>query len=121
MMQLRATIFNFGPFRMDLSEGTLSRGGKVVPLAPKLFDTLALLVENAGRVVGKDEMMERLWQDTFVEESSLSQNIFQLRKVLNSGSWDRDYIETIPKRGYRFAARVLDVAERSIDLSNGSK
>ncbi len=108
MTQLRATILDFGPFRMDLSEGTLSRGGKVVPLAPKLFDTLALLVENAGRVVGKDEMMERLWHDTFVEESSLSQNIFQLRKVLKNDSSGQDYIETIPKRGYRFAAHVLD-------------
>lgn len=119
MTQLRATILDFGPFRIDLSEGTLSRGGKAVPLAPKLFETLALLVENAGRVVGKDEMMERLWQDTFVEESSLSQNIFQLRKVLNNGSSDQDYIETIPKRGYRFAQHVSGTG--SSFFSNGSR
>lgn len=116
---MRATILDFGPFRMDLSECTLSRGGKVVPLAPKLFETLALLVGNAGRVVSKDEMMERLWQDTFVEESSLSQNIFQLRKVLNNGSSEQGYIETIPKRGYRFAEHVLEAAHRSISI--GSK
>jgi DNA-binding winged helix-turn-helix (wHTH) protein/tetratricopeptide (TPR) repeat protein len=101
-------IFTFGPFRMDVNERLLSRGGKVVPLAPKLFDTLALLVENAGRVVEKNELMEQLWHDTFVEESSLSQNIFQLRKVLKNGRTEQEYIETIPKRGYRFAADVLN-------------
>jgi DNA-binding winged helix-turn-helix (wHTH) protein/tetratricopeptide (TPR) repeat protein len=106
-------IFAFGPFRLDLSDRLLSRGGKVVPLAPKLFETLALLVENAGHTVEKDEMLERLWQDTFVEESSLSQNIFQLRKVLENGASGQNYIETIPKRGYRFAADVYSEVENS--------
>lgn len=110
-------ILAFGPFRLDLSERLLSRSGKVVPLAPKLFDTLALLVENAGHVVEKDQMMEHLWNDTFVEESSLSQNIFQLRKILGNGSSEQNYIETLPKRGYRFAADVYDAADNS---GNGS-
>ena len=100
--------FDFGPFRLDLSERLLLRNGKVVPLAPKVFETLAILVENGGHILEKDEMMKRLWPDNFVEESSLSQNIFQLRKVLKGGSPDQQYIETIPKRGYRFSADVRE-------------
>src|SRR4030095_7466907 len=101
-------ILNFGPFQMDVTDGVLLRGHKPVPIAPKLFETLLILVENAGHVVEKDELMSRLWKDTYVEESSLSQNIFQLRKLLTNGGPDIVYIETIPKRGYRFA---MDVAE----------
>lgn len=102
--------FIFGPFCLDLTERVLSRGGRTVPLAPKIVDTLILLVENAGRVVGKYEMIERLWGDTFVEESSLSQNIFLLRKALGDGSRGREFIETLPKRGYRFATEPGRVA-----------
>ncbi len=101
----------FGPFELDLTDRLLTRGGKPVRIAPKLFDTLALLVENAGHVVEKSDMMERLWQNTFVEESSLSQNIFQLRKALENGACGRQYIETIPKRGYRFVAGVSEVTD----------
>src|ERR1043166_8648860 len=93
--------FEFGPFRLDLSERLLVQDGKDVPLAPKLFETLIILVENRGHIIDKDDLMRRLWPDTFVEESSLAQNIFQLRKVLKDGESDRRYIETIAKRGYR--------------------
>ena len=106
----------FGPFELDLTERLLTRDGKPVQIAPKLFDTLALLVENAGHVVEKNEMMERLWQNTFVEESSLSQNIFQLRKALENGASGTQYIETIPKRGYRFVAGVIQVTD---EVTNG--
>lgn len=102
----RHHIVTFGPFEMDLTERLLTRDTKPVAIAPKLFDTLALLVQNAGHVVEKDELMSRLWTGTFVEESSLSQNIFQLRKLLMNGGSPIDYIETISKRGYRFAACV---------------
>jgi len=101
-------ILKFGPFQMDVTDGVLLRGQKPVPIAPKLFETLLALVENAGHVVDKDELMSRLWKDTYVEESSLSQNIFQLRKLLTNGGPDVVYIETIPKRGYRFAMDVAD-------------
>ena len=107
-------MITFGPFELDLTERLLTRGGKPVQIAPKLFDTLALLVENAGHVVEKSDMMERLWQDTFVEESSLSQNIFQLRKALENGACGRRYIETIPKRGYRFVADVSEVTDGDV-------
>lgn len=102
--------FEFGPFRLDLSERFLVRDGKAVPLAPKLFETLAILVENSGHILEKDDLMKRLWPDSFVEESSLAQNIFQLRKVLKDGESTRRYIETVPKRGYRFSADVIEIS-----------
>ena len=86
-----------------------------MPLAPKVFDTLAILVENSGHILEKDELMKRLWPDSFVEESSLSQNIFQLRKALEGGTSGRQYIETIPKRGYRFAVGVREIGESDAD------
>ena len=101
--------FEFGPFRLDLSERLLVRDGKAVPLAPKLFDTIAILVENSGHILEKDDLMKRLWPDTFVEESSLAQNIFQLRKILKERRSGRRYIETVPKRGYRFSADVREI------------
>jgi TolB-like protein/Tfp pilus assembly protein PilF len=100
--------FEFGPFRLDLSERLLLRDGKDVPLAPKLFETLTILVENSGHLMEKDELLRRIWPDTFVEESSLAQNIFQLRKVLKDVESNRGYIKTIPKRGYRFCAEVRE-------------
>jgi DNA-binding winged helix-turn-helix (wHTH) protein len=101
-------FFEFDSFRLDLSERLLMRDGKVVPLAPKLFETLAILVENSGHILEKDDLINRLWPDTFVEESSLAQNIFQLRKVLKDRESNGQYIETVPKRGYRFSADVKE-------------
>jgi TolB-like protein/Tfp pilus assembly protein PilF len=98
----------FGPFRLDLSERLLLRDGKAVPLAPKLFETLAILVENSGHLLEKDELIKKLWPDTFVDESSLAQNIFQLRKLLKNGGSTQSYIETVPKRGYRFCGEVRE-------------
>ncbi|MGE0131555.1 MAG: DPP IV N-terminal domain-containing protein [Blastocatellales bacterium] len=99
-------LYEFSPFLLDAGERLLMREGKVVPLPPKVFDTLLALVENSGRILGKDELMQLLWPDTFVEESNLTQNISQLRRALANGIADEQYIETIPKRGYRFAASV---------------
>jgi TolB-like protein len=89
----------------------LLRNGKAVPLAPKVFETLVILVESSGHTLEKDELMKRLWPDTFVEESSLAQNIFQLRKALKEGRSGRRYIETVPKRGYRFSADVRKIMQ----------
>ena len=82
------------------------RDGNPVSLGPKVLETLLLLVENAGHLVDKDELMKRVWPDAFVEEGNLNKNIFVLRKTL--GQWDGnlEYIETVPKRGYRFVAPV---------------
>src|SRR5215471_11079974 len=99
-------FYDFGPFRLDPDERLLSRESKPVPLAPKVIDTLLVLVENRGHLVDKDELIKRVWPDAFVEEGNLNKNIFVLRKTL--GQWDGglEYIETIPKRGYRFVAPV---------------
>jgi len=104
-------LYEFGPFQLDLKERLLMRDGSVVPLSPKVFETLLVLVQNSGRTLGKDELMQLIWPDTFVEESNLTQNISQIRRALGE---DCKYIETIPRRGYRF---VSQVQVRQRDLS----
>lgn len=108
-MNTAQSSFEFGPFRLDLSERLLMRNDKAVQLSPKVFETLAFLVENRGHILEKDELIKQLWPDTFVEESSLAQNIFQLRRALKEGGSSRKYIETVPKRGYRFSADVREI------------
>src|SRR5262249_41651095 len=100
-------LYEFGPYRVDPAERRLLRGDIPVPLTPKAFETLLVLVENAGRSLEKDELLRRVWPDTFVEEGSLTRNISVLRKVL--GDVDSQYIETIPKRGYRFVAPIKEL------------
>jgi DNA-binding winged helix-turn-helix (wHTH) protein len=95
--------YEFGPFRLDPAERKLLRGNETVALTPKAFDTLYLLVRNSGQLLEKDELIAMLWPDTFVEEGSLSDNIFLLRKA--SGE-DPAYIERVPWRGYRFVGAV---------------
>ena len=90
-------IYAFGPFTLDLSAGVLRRGEKILPLPPKAFEILTLLVRSHGGVVPKEQILRAVWPDTFVEEGSLSQNVFQLRKILGE-----QYIRTVPRRGYRF-------------------
>jgi Tol biopolymer transport system component/DNA-binding winged helix-turn-helix (wHTH) protein len=102
-------LYEFGKFRLDAEERTLLRDGEPVTLTPKVFDTLLALVESGGRVLTKDELMERLWPDSFVEEWSLSQNISLLRKALDDGASEQKYIETVPKRGYRFTGSVKEI------------
>ena len=98
--------YEFGEFRLDASQRVIFRSGRPVPLAPKVLETLLALVERGGTLVTKDELMARLWPDTFVEESNLTQNVFQLRKVLGEGQNGTNYIETVPRRGYRFVGEV---------------
>src|ERR1017187_9244940 len=102
-------FYAFGPFRLDSEKRVLVRDGTPVLLAPKAAEALLVLVENAGRLVDKDDLMKRVWPDAFVEEGNLNKNIFLLRKVL--GEWDGgcEYIETVAKRGYRFVALVNEV------------
>ena len=99
-------LYEFGPFRLDPSQRVLLRDGELIPLAPKAFDTLRTLVENQGRVVGKDELLKKVWPDVFVEEGSLTQNISILRRALGEGAEGGQYIQTIPKRGYRLVVPV---------------
>src|SRR5262249_45528673 len=104
------SIYEFGPFRLDPAEKTLSKDGESVALTPKAFDTLLILIEKSGRLVEKEELMKQLWPDTFVEENSLSQNIYLVRKALGEESQGARYIETVPRRGYRFNAPVREVS-----------
>src|ERR687894_1492954 len=99
--------YGFGPFVVDTREGTLLCEGRPVPLTPKAFETLVALVEQSGRCLSKEELMRRVWPDSFVEENNLSQNISQLRRALQAeGEEAARYIETVPRRGYRFSAPV---------------
>lgn len=104
-------FYEFGPFRLDLEQRLLWHDEETVALAPKVFETLILLIEHRGRVVKKEEMMKALWPDRFVEESNLTQNIFMLRKILGEGTGKAQYIETIPKRGYCFIGTVKETQE----------
>jgi DNA-binding winged helix-turn-helix (wHTH) protein/tetratricopeptide (TPR) repeat protein len=104
-------IYEFGPFRVDPSQRLLFRNNQTVPLQPKAFDTLLVLVQNSGRVVLKEELMKTVWPETFVEESNLTQNIFVLRKILEETPGQRRYIVTVPGRGYRFAEDVRTISE----------
>ncbi len=99
-------FYSFGPFRLDSVRRVLLRGGEIVPLMPKGVDLLVVLVENAGSVVPKEELIKAVWQDAFIEEGNLTQNISVLRKTLGSDPAGVTYVETIPKRGYRFLAPV---------------
>lgn len=105
-------VFSFGPFHLDTADRVLAKDGVAVPLTPKAFDILLLLVENRGRLVTKDQLMTAIWPDTFVEEKTLAQNIFTLRKVLSPEKSGEQYIETVPKHGYRFHAPVEGVSSR---------
>jgi DNA-binding winged helix-turn-helix (wHTH) protein/tetratricopeptide (TPR) repeat protein len=101
-------LYEFGPFRLDPAERSLLRDGKPVPLTPKAFELLVLLVENRGHLLKKDELIERVWPNTFVEEANLVQNVSALRKALDDKNGGVQYIETVPKGGYRFTAAVVD-------------
>src|SRR5215213_10528732 len=102
-------VYEFATFRLDRSEKVLLNQGKPVPLTPKVFDTLEILVENSGKLLEKDELMRRLWQDHFVEESNLTSNIKVLRKALGDDAARPKFIETVPRRGYRFIGDVKEV------------
>jgi DNA-binding winged helix-turn-helix (wHTH) protein len=99
--------YDFGPFRLDAADGVLLRDGEPVVLTPKVFATLLALVRRQGRVVSRDVLVSEIWPDTFVEEGNLTQNISTLRKVLGEDASGRSYIDTVPKRGYRFTAAVV--------------
>ena len=99
--------YRFGEFTLDADQKVLLREGKPLLLAPKVVETLLTLVQNSGRILEKQELMARLWPDTFVEESNLTYTIVQLRKALGDDARHSRYIETIPKRGYRFIGQTV--------------
>ena len=108
-------LYEFGPYRQDPVTRTLTREGALVEIAPKTFDTLLYLVANAGRTVPREEIIKAVWPDIFVEEGNLNYNISQARKILGEYSPGVPYIQTVPKQGYRFVARVGQVAASSAE------
>src|ERR1051325_5413689 len=99
-------LYEFGKFRCDPGEHLLLREGKPISLAPKAFEILVVLIESNGRLLTKEELMQKVWPGTFVEEANLTINISALRKVLGDTTGNQQFIETVPKRGYRFLAPV---------------
>jgi DNA-binding winged helix-turn-helix (wHTH) protein/TolB-like protein/Tfp pilus assembly protein PilF len=107
-------LYEFGPFRLDTTEHQLLRGEEPVPLTPKAFDILLVLVQNSGHLLHRDDLMSQVWPDTVVEENNLTQNISALRKALGEDADQHQYIETVPRRGYRFVADVKEMADESV-------
>ena len=108
-------VYEFGPFVVDAAEYRLLREGRPVPLKPKVFQLLLMLVRNSGHILTKRELMDEIWPDSFVEEHNLAVGIFALRKALQERH-DNSYIETVPRLGYRFVAEVKTHANQSRDL-----
>ncbi len=111
-------FYRFGEFTLDADQKVLLRQGKPLLLPPKVLETLLTLVQRSGRIVEKEELMTRIWPDTIVEESNLTYSIGQLRKTLGDDARRPRYIETIPKRGYRFIADTEEALSDIGTLSN---
>ncbi len=112
----RQVLYEFDSFRLNPADHSLRCGGKPVPLTPKSFDILVTLIESNGRLVTKDELMKKIWPDSFVEEANLTVNVSALRKALGDTPEHQQYIETVPKLGYRFIASVT--ARQSGNVGN---
>src|SRR6478672_1320543 len=111
-------FYEFGVFRLDLDSRLLFKDDQRVPLAPKALALLQMLVDNrCDPLVEKDALLRAIWPDVFVEESNLTHHISALRKALGNGMSDQSYIETIPKRGYRFVGEVKETTEHAGDVA----
>src|SRR5688572_10167595 len=110
MTEPASTSYVFGPFRLEPAKRRLLRDGEPLPLTPKAFDTLLLLVQNRELVMEKEEVLRLVWPDAVVEESNLAQNVFTLRKALGDTPEGARFIATVPRRGYRFVADVHETA-----------
>src|SRR5215813_5864919 len=104
-------FYRFGPFQINVQEQVLLREGRPLPLKPKLFELLLVLVAKSGHVLSKDQLMKQVWADSFVEEGNLAVSVHEIRKTLGGDSNGQPYIETIPRRGYRFAPCVTEITE----------
>jgi DNA-binding winged helix-turn-helix (wHTH) protein/TolB-like protein len=119
MSQEAKRHYEFGPFQLNAEERLLLRNGEAVSLPPKTLDLLMVLVESRGRLLEKGELMKRLWPDSFVEEANLSHHVFTLRKALSDGENGETYIETVPRRGYRFVGDVKEGGDGRIESISG--
>ncbi|HYL93352.1 MAG TPA: alpha/beta fold hydrolase [Alphaproteobacteria bacterium] len=113
-MSPRPGLYQFGPFQLDVAEHRLLCQGAEVGLQLKAFEILCLLVENAGRLLRKEDILARIWPDAVVEENNLNKNVSLLRKALGESATSQTYIETVPRLGYRFVAEVTEIGRRKI-------
>lgn len=120
-MSLQINSFEFGDFCLKVKDRILLRGGKPVQLTPKTLQLLVVLVENHGQIVEKEDLMRAVWTDSFVEESNLTFTISLLRKALQDDKKTLRYIETVPKRGYRFIGDVVKIAEAAESVDSNEK
>src|SRR5580658_4189049 len=114
-------IYAFGPYVLDSAQMLLRRDGSVVPLQPRALEMLLVLVRRRGEVVSKQELMEAVWPDSFVEEGNLTQNIFLLRRELGKTASGEEYIQTVSKRGYRMNVPVVDFAGAEVSRNGTTK
>ena len=106
-------FYEFGEFRLDAERPRLFRNGEIIPLTPKAIETLVVLVQNPGKLLEREELMQTIWAETFVEDANLTVAVSQLRKALGPSA---DFIETIPRVGYRFVANVKDLEDAAAPL-----
>lgn len=109
-------FYDFGPFRVDAVNRLLLREREIVPLTSKVFDVLLVFVRNSGRMLDKEDLMKQVWPESFVEEGNLARNVSTLRKALGESPREHQYIVTVPGRGYRFVAVVVEVEDTAEDL-----
>jgi DNA-binding winged helix-turn-helix (wHTH) protein len=109
MDEIKPSVYEFGPFRLDVAGRHLLRGTRRVPLPVRTFDILLLLVQQRGRLVMKEELMSAVWPDQFVEENNLTVRVSALRRALGEKPGEHKYLETVPRRGYRFIASVQEL------------
>ena len=119
MSPQKSPLLEFDSFLLNPEERLLLRNGEPISLPPKTFDLLLVLVENRGHLLQKEELMKSVWPDSFVEEANLSHHVFMLRKALSDGENGETYIETVPKRGYRFVSDVKESRGDGLDSSAG--
>ena len=111
MTGLNRRVYEFKGFRLDGPQHRLLRDGQPVPLKAKVFDVLLFLVERRGQLVEKDELMREIWPNTIVEESNITVSVSVLRKILGDDRAGREFIETVPRLGYRFVAEVTQICD----------
>lgn len=110
-MNRQVPLYSFGPFHLDTEQELLLRDVQPVRLEPKVLEVLAVLVQNHGRVVRKDELMKQVWPNSFVEEGNLASSICKIRRALGETGNGHTFVETVPKRGYRFVPSVTEVVD----------
>src|SRR5687768_16931601 len=120
MSDINPPFFKFDDFYLDRERQRLTFQDQPVSLTPKAFQTLVLLLQNQGKVVEKEYFLNELWPDTFVEESTLAQNILTLRKTLRRFEQEKDFIVTIPRRGYEFVGDVQHIYPHRETIANGA-